>query len=85
MHSSHAAFIFREEHRRELLEFAEQQRLTRMACTSRTRTPPSTAIATAIRTGVRWLTTAWPFALRERPPRRPASLAVDAPIPPSGG
>jgi hypothetical protein len=79
MHSSHAAFIFREEHRQELLSFAEQQRLVKLACAGAPSVKPHAAMAMAIRAFVHGLTAFMPLALREQRSTGPVSTAVDSP------
>jgi hypothetical protein len=81
MHSSHAAFIFREEHRQELLSFAEQQRLVKLACAGAPSVKPHAATAMAIRAFVHGLTAFMPLAQREQRSTGPASTAVDSPQP----
>jgi len=78
MHSSHAAFICREQHRQDLLSFAEEQRLVKLACAGTTCIKPHAAMATATLGFVRSLITFMPLALRERPSSEAAPTAADS-------
>ena len=79
MHSSHAAFAFRELHRQELLSYAEQQRLIELACTGKPCAKPHDATAMAVLAFVHRLTAFMPLALREQPPTTSSSTAPDSP------
>lgn len=79
MHSSHASFVIRELHRHELLDYAEQQRLLKLACTSTPCARPHEAMAMAILAFVHGLTAYRPLAFRERPPVARSAAAPDLP------
>jgi hypothetical protein len=81
MHSSHAAFIFREQHRQELLSFAEQQRLVKLACAGTPCRRPHAAMSIAVQAFVHGLTAFTPLALREQPATSPSLDATDSPPP----
>lgn len=81
MHSSHAAFICREFHREELLSFAEQQQLVKLACTGTTCMKPHEATAMAILAFVHHVTAFMSTVLRDRPSAGPASTATESPQP----
>ena len=81
MHTSHAAFTCREEHRQELLSFAEQHELVELACTGTAFMKPREATAMAIRALVHRLTAYTPPAPRARPCPEAATTAAESPIP----
>ncbi len=81
MHSSHAVFLIRELHRQELLSFAEQQRLVKLACMGPTCINSRATAAVAVVALVHRLTTLMPPALRERPSSEAAPTVTDSPQP----
>jgi hypothetical protein len=76
MHSPHAAFLFRELHRQELLSFADQQRLVKLACAGTPCPKPHEATAIAVLAFVHRLTAFMPSSV---PERRSATLSPTAP------
>ncbi len=81
MHASHAAFICREEHRQELLSFAEQHELVKLACTGTACMKPHEATAMAILALVHHMSAFMSTVLRARPSSGPASAATELPQP----
>jgi hypothetical protein len=80
MHTSHAAFICREAHRRELLTIARQHELVRQACVCRVRVKPHDAATTTIRALLRHLT---PYMAQARvqPELDVAATLAESPVP----
>ena len=78
MHSSHAAFMFRELYRQELLAYVEQERLVDLACVDRPPASPGAALAAAILAFVHRVSACKPLARGERRSTSPAPAAADA-------
>jgi hypothetical protein len=78
MHSPHAAFLFRELHRQELLSFAEQQRLVKLACSGKSCPRPHEATAIAVLALVHRLTAFMPLSVPERQPATSSPTSPDA-------
>lgn len=81
MHSSHAAFACRELHRQELLSYAEQQRLVKLACTGKPCAEPHEATPTTVLALVHRLAACIPFATAKRQPATSSPTASDAQAP----
>lgn len=78
MHASHAAFVCRELHRQELLSYAEEQRLVKLACTGKPCPRPHETMAQAVLAVVHRLSAFMPLALHDRQPATSSSTSPDA-------
>ena len=81
MHASHAAFACRELHRQELLSYAEQQRLVKLACTGKPCAGPHLARPAAVLALVHRLAACIPLSTAKWQPTTTSHTVSDSQAP----